>query len=145
MVSIVARPTTVSASLPASGQGAVSAHSGAGTKLANLASDEGFTPLEFLDAALSGCLVLSVRIAARKLGWLDRLGNVNVEVTHKKAQDQPSRIAAFDCAFQIDGDFSAAERETLIADAHDICTVGNTFAAGAIVRDIAGPATTAAP
>lgn len=137
MVNVVTRPTTVTAILPNTAQGSVLARSGAGAKLANLASDEGFTPLEFLDAALSGCLVLSVRIAARKLGWLDRLETVNVAVTHEKAHDLPSRIAAFDCAFQIDGDFSAAERDELIAEAHRICTVGNTFEHGAIVRDVA--------
>ena len=136
MVNVITRPTKVTASLPAAGQGAVLAQSGAGAKLANLASDEGFTPLEFMDAALSGCLVLSVRIAARKLGWLDRLKTVNVEVTHHKAHDMPSRVEAFDCAFQIDGDFSAAERDELIARAHDLCTVGNTFEQGAVVRDV---------
>lgn len=137
MVNVVARPTTVTATLPGTGQGSVLARSGAREKLANLASDEGFTPLEFLDAALSGCLVLSVRIAARKRGWLDRLETVNVEVTHKKAHDLPSRVAAFDCIFQIDGEFSAAERDELIEEAHRICTVGNTFEHGAIVRDVA--------
>ena len=45
-------------------------------------------------------------------------------------------VAAFDCSFQIAGDFSPDERETLIAEAHKICTVGNTFEHGAIVRDV---------
>ena len=137
MVNVVTRPTTVCASLPKHGPGSVLAQSGAGAKLANLASDEGFTPLELMDAALAGCLVLSVRIAARKLGWLDRLDAVNVKVTHEKAHDMPSRVAAFDSAFEIDGDFSAAEHDELIAEAHRLCTVGNTFERGAVVRDIA--------
>ena len=137
MVNVVTRPNTVTATLPGSGQGSVTARSGAQALLANLARDEGFTPLEFLDAALSGCLVLSVRIAARKLGWLERLESVDVDVTHEKAPDLPSRVAAFDCAFHIAGDFSAAERNALIEEAHRICTVGNTFAEGAIVRDVA--------
>jgi uncharacterized OsmC-like protein len=105
--------------------------------LAGLASEPGFTPLELLDAALSGCLVLSVRIAARKRGWGDRLRRVDVQVAHEKASEGPSRVAAFTCSFEIDGNFDADERAALIAEAHDICTVGNTFEHGAAIRDVA--------
>ncbi|WDR02647.1 OsmC family protein [Devosia algicola] len=136
MVNIVTRPTTVGASLDQVGAGSVLAQSGAGAKLANLASDEGFTPLELMDAALAGCLVLSVRIAVRKLGWQERFTSVNVDVTHEKAPDGPSRVAGFACSFRIEGEFSPAERQELIAEAHEICTVGNTFEHGAIVRDV---------
>lgn len=136
MVTITTRPTTVGARLGREGAGEVAARSGASAILANLASDDGFTPLEFMDAALSGCLVLSVRIAARKFGWVDRLGEVRVDVTHEKAPDLPSRVAAFSCTFEIDGQFSAEERATLIAEAHRICTVGNTFEHGALIRDL---------
>ena len=136
MVTLATRPTSVTATLPKTGQGSVLAKSGTGAQLANLASDAGFTPLEFMDAALSGCLVLSVRIAARKFGWVDRLETVEVEVHHEKAHELPSRVAAFDCSFQIAGDFSEKERDELIAEAHRICTVGNTFEHGAIVRDV---------
>jgi uncharacterized OsmC-like protein len=136
MVTISARPTTVGATLPQDGQGEVVARSGARARLANLASEEGFTPLEFLDAALSGCLVLSVRIAARKFGWLERLVRVDVDVTHEKAPEAPSRVATFLCAFDIEGDFSPDERAELIAEAHRICTVGNTFEHGAVIRDV---------
>jgi len=134
------RPISVSASLGGTGQGRVTALSGADALLAGFSSDPGFTPLEFLDAALSGCLVLSVRIAARKHGWGDRLRHVDVLVRHEKAHDAPSRVAAFDCTFEIDGDFSAEERDTLIAEAHELCTVGNTFERGAVIRDVAAVA-----
>jgi uncharacterized OsmC-like protein len=140
MPNIVSRPITVGATLNHAGQGSVQAKSGAAARLANLASDEGFTPLEFMDAALAGCLVLSVRIAARKLGLLDRLVKVDVEVTHEKSHELPSRVASFATSFQIEGDFSDAERQWLIAEAHAICTVGNTFEHGAFVHDVA-PAT----
>lgn len=133
---VTARPTSVAATLGGTGQGSVTAYSGASAVLAGLASESGFTPLEFLDAALSGCLVLSVRIAARKHGWGERLRRVDVVVTHEKAPDEPSRVAAFNSAFDIDGDFSDEERATLIADAHEICTVGNTFERGAVIRDV---------
>ena len=135
---ITTRPVSVAATLGGNGQGQVVARSGAEAVLAGLASDSGFTPLEFLDAALSGCLVLSVRIAARKHGWGERLKRVDVVVSHEKAPDGPSRVAAFDCSFEIDGDFSVAERAQLIAEAHELCTVGNTFEHGAVVRDFAG-------
>ncbi|WDR07093.1 OsmC family protein [Devosia rhodophyticola] len=136
MVNIVARSTTVGATLSQAGVGSVLAQSGAGAKLANMASDQGFTPLELMDAALAGCLVLSVRIAVRKFGWQERFTSVDVDVTHEKAPDGPSRVAGFACSFRIEGDFDAAERQELIAEAHEICTVGNTFEHGAIVRDV---------
>ena len=132
---ITTRSVSVSATLGGSGQGSVAAHSGATAVLAGLASEAGFTPLELMDAALSGCLVLSVRIAARKRGWGDRLQHVDVVVSHEKEHEGPSRVAAFTCSFEITGDFSADERALLIADAHEICTVGNTFEHGAVIRD----------
>lgn len=136
MVNIATRPTSVSATLDQAGHGSVQAKSGAAARLANMASDEGFTPLEFMDAALAGCLVLSLRIAARKLGWLDRLVKVDVDVTHEKAPEAPSRVASFATSFVIEGDFSPAERQQLIEDAHALCTVGNTFEHGAVIRDV---------
>lgn len=141
---VTARPVTASATLAGHGQGSVAAASGASALLAGLASEPGFTPLEFLDAALSGCLVLSVRIAARKHGWGDRLERVDVTVSHEKAPDLPSRVAAFTCSFDIAGDFTEEERATLIAEAHEICTVGNTFEHGAVIRDLAAAASAAA-
>ena len=132
---ITTRPVSVEAALGGTGAGTVTAHSGASAALAGLASDPGFTPLELMDAALSGCLVLSVRIAARKRGWGERLQHVDVIVSHEKAHEGPSRVAAYTCSFDIKGDFSAEERALLIADAHEICTVGNTLEHGAIIRD----------
>lgn len=137
MVTINTRPTTVGAWL-GKGQGVVTARSGATLPLAGLAKDEGMTPLELMDAALAGCLVLSVRIAARAFGWQERLESVAVDVTHFKAENGPSRVGKFECSFEIVGDFSADERQRLIDEAHAICTVGNTFEHGAQVVDIEG-------
>lgn len=136
MVSIVTRPSTVSASLDEDGKASVEAHSGAKLALASMARDEGMTPLELMDAALAGCLVLSVRIAARKAGWHARLTGVKVDVTHIKAEDAPSRVGEFTCDFQIDGDFSAEEHQQLIDEAHAICTVGNTLAQSPKITDV---------
>lgn len=109
---------------------------GASLDLAGFASEGGMTPLELMDAALAGCLVLSVRIAAGTFGWRERLVSVKVDVGHEKAPDTPSRIASFDCAFAIEGDFSAKEREALIAEAHRICTVGNTLEGSVHIHDV---------
>ena len=136
MVAITARPTTVSAHLGKEGQGEVEARSGARVALAAMARDEGMTPLELMDAALAGCLVLSARIAARKFGWQDRLEGVSVEVTHTKGEGAPSRIGRFTCDFEISGDFTEEERRQLIAESHAVCTVGNTIERGAVVVDV---------
>lgn len=136
MARITTRPTTVSAFLDQEGKGSVEAHSGAKLALAALVRDEGMTPLELMDAALAGCLVLSLRIAARKLGWLEQLKDVAVDVTHIKGEGAPSRVAEFTCDFRIAGDFTAEERSRLIADAHELCTVGNTLERGATITDV---------
>lgn len=134
MVKITNRPTTVAADLPGKGQGAVKAQSGADLALAGLATDDGLTPLELMDAALAGCLALSVRIAAREFGWQHRLGHVHIDVMHEKAAEAPSRIGTFSCRYTIDGDFGENERQELIARAHDVCTVGNTLAHSPDIR-----------
>ena len=136
MVTITARPTTVSAHLDTEGQGEVQARSGARIALAAMARDEGMTPLELMDAALAGCLVLSVRIAACKFGWQDRLEGVSVDVTHTKGEGAPSRIAEFACDFEIRGEFTQEERLQLIAESHAVCTVGNTIERGASILDV---------
>ncbi|MCD7059871.1 OsmC family protein [Pelagibacterium xiamenense] len=136
MVKIVTRPTTVGATLPGKGQGKVKARAGAELEIAGTAGETGMTPVEMMDAALAGCLVLSVRIAARQRGWQDRLVSVDVDVQHEKAADGPSRVAKFRSAFKIEGDFSESEREALIADAHALCTVGNTLERGAEIVDV---------
>lgn len=136
MVTITTRPTTVSAHLDNEGRGEVQAHSGARMALAAMAKDEGMTPLELMDAALAGCLVLSARIAARKFGWQDRLESISVDVTHTKGEGAPSRIAQFACDFDIKGDFTDEERQRLIAESHAVCTVGNTIERGADIVDV---------
>ena len=136
MVIITTRPTTVSSHLDKEGKGEVEARSGARMALAAMARDEGMTPLELMDAALAGCLVLSARIAARKFGWQDRLEGVSVDVTHTKAEGAPSRVAEFACDFEIRGDFTEEERQQLIEEAHAVCTVGNTIERGASIVDV---------
>ena len=135
MVNIATRPLTVSAQIDNEGQGEVKARSGASMALAARVRDEGMTPLELMDAALAGCLALSARIAAKKFGWQDRLESVSVDVTHTKGEGDTSRVAQFACEFEIGGDFTQEERLQLIAEAHAVCTVGNTLERGASIVD----------
>lgn len=118
------------------GAGNVHAVSGSDVSLAVTQTEPGFTPLELLDAAISGCLAISIRHAAKQHGWLDRLGDVSVTILHQKATDLPSRIIGFEASYDITGDFSAEERATLIEAAHNLCTVGNTLTSGARIVDV---------
>jgi len=135
MVSGISRPGGVVSTLADDKRGDIVANSGAMATLAPTMALEGFTPLELMDAALAGCLVISVRLAAKKLGWIDRLGEVRVEVNHRKAPGLPSRVANFESEFSIEGILTDEEKATLIAEAHVLCTVGNTFEHGATVTD----------
>lgn len=92
------------------------------------ASEAGFNPIDLLYASLSACLAISARVAAGKLGVLDRLTNVAVEVTGEKAEDEPSRIARFEIDIRIAGDFDEATRREIARMAEaDLCTVSNTI------------------
>ncbi|RVM14799.1 OsmC family protein [Sinorhizobium meliloti] len=91
-------------------------------------SQPGFGPLDLLYASLASCLVLSARIAASRFGVLDRLTEVTVKVTGEKAHDEPSRVARFDIAFVIKGDFDDTVRHAIMEAAEEeICTVSNTL------------------
>ena len=88
----------------------------------------GFNPLDLLYASLSACLVLSARMAASRLGVLDKLTEVSARVTGEKAHEGPSRVARFDIDFVIRGDFDDATRHAIAEAAeNEICTVSNTL------------------
>ena len=135
MSQVRVRPMGATASLDRNGRGGVVARSGANLTLAGSPSMEGFNPVELLDASLAGCLALSVRIAARNLGFNERLGSVSVEVIGAKASEPPSRIARQTCRFSIEGDFNDAERRSLIEEAHKVCTIGNSYHASIDIID----------
>lgn len=91
-------------------------------------SQPGFNPLDLLYASLSACLVLSARMAASRLGVLDKLTEVSAKVTGEKAQEGLSRVARFDIDFVIKGDFDNATRHAIAKAAeNEICTVSNTL------------------
>jgi uncharacterized OsmC-like protein len=91
------------------------------------AAQPGFNPIDLLYASLAACLVLSARIAASRMGLLDRITGIGAEVTGEKTAQEPYRIARFDVVFTISGDLDAGTRRHLVEEAETICTVSNTL------------------
>lgn len=122
------RPTGATASLGRSGFPHVVSETGGAIDIRTGVAEAGFNPLDLLYASLSACLAMSVRIAASRLGILDRLQEVTVRVTGEKAPNEPSRIARFDIEFRIAGDFDERTRNEIARLAEsEICTVSNTI------------------
>jgi uncharacterized OsmC-like protein len=122
------RPTGVTASLEPGETPRLTSVTGGELDIVTAPSQAGFNPLDLLYASLSGCLVLSARMAASQLGVLDRLGTITAEVTGEKASDAPSRVVQFNIVFTIEGDIDEETRGAIIAAAEDeICTVSNTI------------------
>jgi uncharacterized OsmC-like protein len=113
--------------LPPGGLPAVTTPTGGTVGVVTQVSAPGFSPLDLLYASLAACMVLSARIAATRLGVADRLGEVRAEVNGEKAKDEPSRVETFNIRLTITGDLDAATKESILADAEDICTVSNTL------------------
>ncbi len=122
------RPTGATSTMGRTGYPRVVSETGGIIDIKTGASEEGFNPLDLIYASLSACLAMSARIAATKLGLLDRLEGVTAEVKGEKAPDEPSRIARFDIRFDIRGDFDDETRHEIARLAESICTVSNTIA-----------------
>ncbi|WP_237153825.1 OsmC family protein [Oryzibacter oryziterrae] len=135
MAEVRIRQRGAKAFLPKQGKATVTALSGAEAQLAGSPSQPGLNPLELLDASLAGCLALSIRIAAGNLGVSDRLGDVAVESIGEKAPDAPSRIARIVNKYKISGNLTQEERLQLVAEAHKICTIGNSIAGSIAIVD----------
>lgn len=126
-VKVKTRPTGATAVLARMGQPDLTTPTGGTLGVTTSASDPGFNPIDLLYSSLAACIVLSARIAASKLGILDRFENVTAEVTGEKAKTEPSRIETFHIALDIKGDFNDDERQAIGHMAEDICTVSNTL------------------
>lgn len=134
-VKVKTRPTGATAVLARMGQPDLTTPTGGTLGVTTSASDPGFNPIDLLYSSLAACMVLSARIAASKLGILDRFENVTAEVTGEKAKTEPSRIETFHIALDIKGDFNDDERQAIGHMAEDICTVSNTLR-GAVSFDL---------
>ena len=121
------RPVGAVATLGRLGHPKVETPTGGAIAVVTGASDPGFNPLDLLYSSLAACLALSTRIAASRMGVLDRFEDVSVHVTGEKSEQEPFRITRFDIRLHINGDFDAQTRTALAHAAEEICTVSNTL------------------
>ena len=129
MATVKPRETGATAVIGPTGQAAVTSATGGEIRLNRAATDPAFSPLDLLYAAVAGCLVVSLRDAARRTGVIDRLRSARVIVHGNKAADGPPRVTRLRIKFAVDGDFDEATRAALIAEAEATCTVSNTIRA----------------
>lgn len=126
-IKVKQRATGASASVGRHGKAMVESATGGRIEIATAPSEAGFNPLDLVYSSLAACLVLSGRIAASRLGLLDKLAEVRAEVAGEKAQDEPSRIARIRITFAVDGDLDDQQKHAIAVMAEEICTVSNTF------------------
>jgi uncharacterized OsmC-like protein len=127
MATVKPRRTGATAVITPTGQAVVTSATGGEIGLNRAATDPAFSPLDLLYAAVAGCLVVSLRDAARRIGVIDRLRLGRAVVQGEKAPEGPPRVARLRIKFEIDGDFDDATRAALIAEAEETCTVSNTL------------------
>jgi uncharacterized OsmC-like protein len=124
---IIPRKTGATAVLARHGHPVITSATGGEITLVTRPSEAGFNPLDLLYASLSGCLVLSARIAASEKGVLDKLTSVRASVKGTKAAEGPSRVEGFEIEIFIDADLDDAAKDEIVAAAERICTVSNTL------------------
>lgn len=133
-VKVKSRPVGALAKLGRHGHPHLVSETGGELDVITSASMPGFNPLDLLYSSLAACLVLSARIAASRLGILEKLEEVSVHVTGQKSGGEPARVDNFDVKFELEGDFDADERVKIILMAEEICTVSNTLLATPTIR-----------
>lgn len=121
------RPVGARAKLGRLGRPMISTLTGGALEIVTGVSEPGFNPIDLLYSSLAACLALSARIAASRLGVLDRFEGVAVDVSGEKSADEPYRILRFDIRIEITGNFADATRTAIAHMAEDICTVSNTL------------------
>lgn len=127
-VKVKTRPTGANAVLGRNGFPHITSVTGGEIDIVTGASQPGFNPLDLLYASLSACLVLSARIAASRMGVLDKIERITADVTGEKAHDGLSRVEKFNIVFKVEGDIDGETRSAIISAAEDeICTVSNTI------------------
>jgi uncharacterized OsmC-like protein len=129
MATLKPRETGATAVIAPTGQAVVTSATGGDITLNRAATDPAFSPLDLLYAAVAGCLVVSLRDAARRTGVIGRLRSARAIVHGDKAPDGPPRVTRLRIKFEVDGDFDEATRAALIAEAEETCTVSNTIRA----------------
>lgn len=127
-VKLKTRETGANALLGRNGFPHVTSVTGGEIDIVTGASQPGFNPLDLLYASLSACLVLSARIAASRMGVLDKIVLITADVTGEKAHEGVSRVEKFNIVFKVEGDIDEETRSAIISAAEgEICTVSNTI------------------
>lgn len=126
-VRVKKRETGATARLARNGHPQLMTPTGGALVVVTGASDPGFNPLDLLYSSLAACLVLSARIAASRMGVLDRFESVQARVTGEKSEGEPARIVSFEMALTIAGDFDEETKQAIAHQAEEICTVSNTL------------------
>ncbi|MGI2032096.1 OsmC family protein [Rhizobium panacihumi] len=133
-VKVKSRPVGALAKVGRHGHPHLVSETGGELDVITSASMPGFNPLDLLYSSLAACLVLSARIAASRMGILEKLEEVSVHVTGQKSSGEPARVENFDVKFELSGDFDAQQRAEIIHKAEEICTVSNTLLATPTIR-----------
>ncbi|MFB9950771.1 OsmC family protein [Rhizobium puerariae] len=126
-IKVKARQTGATAVLGRTGHPWVTSETDGRIDVVTGASEPGFNPLDLMFSSLAACLVLSGRIAASRLGILDRLAEVRAHVRGEKAHDGPSRVTRFIVDLKVEGDLTADQKAEIVHMAEEICTVSNTL------------------
>ncbi|WP_144574192.1 OsmC family protein [Agrobacterium sp. DE0009] len=121
------RPVEARAEVARLGRPSVSTVTGGRIDIVTGVSEPGFNPIDLLYSSLAACLALSARIAASRLGFLERFDGVVVEVTGEKSAEEPYRIIRFDIGIKVHGDLDTEKRNAIAHLAEEICTVSNTL------------------
>ncbi|MEQ9041684.1 MAG: bifunctional alpha/beta hydrolase/OsmC family protein [Silicimonas sp.] len=100
-------------------------------------SNRGMTPYGFLAAGLGACTSMTIRMYARRKGWL--LKHVSVDVCHDKVHGQDAagtgsvRIDTFYRSIRLEGELSEDQQARLLEIA-DKCPVHTTLSHGAKIE-----------
>ncbi|MBB3946897.1 putative OsmC-like protein [Rhizobium skierniewicense] len=126
-IRVKTRQTGATATLGRNGHPQIETPTGGALSVVTAASDPGFNPLDLLYSSLAACLVLSARIAASRMGVLDRFKSVEARVKGEKSDGEPARIMHFHMSLKISGDFDDEMKQAIAHEAEAICTVSNTL------------------
>ncbi len=127
MLKVKERPTGATATLDRFGYPRLVSRTGGELDVVTGSSAPGFNPVDLLCASLAACLVISSRVAASRLGLIDRFLKAEVHVTAVKNHEEPFRIIRFQIEFSIEGSLNADETMQIAHLAEQICTVSNTL------------------
>lgn len=128
------RQTGASAFLTGQEKPVIRSLTGGELLLESSVSGAGFNAIDLLYASLSACLVMSARIAARKLALIERIKSYEVQVSGEKTESEPYQVTRFDVCFIFDSDLTEEEQHQLAEMTEEMCTVSNTLKAGAQVH-----------